>query len=484
MKRQNLSLLALALCLAARAQVVTYPAPAGATLAADFEVAVRTPGGEWQAVDTYAVRVCAKDGEKSYVEQSSMATFSMGGAAEVRVRSLRQPVERAAVRPLSRGIVPAVEGDELRFTLERPENLSVEVNGDIHHNLQLFANPLEQLPAGLPEKDLRVVRSRRPGRYESRSLVYFGPGHYRIDSVQAQAGQTVYVAGGAVVDGEIHVDDAERVRVCGRGFVYPQRAIGIYVRRSRDVEVEGLVTTQCAVGGSRHVTVDNVKVISSYGWGDGFNVFASSDVSYDRVFARTSDDCTTVYATRKGFAGSARRIRMTRSVLWADVAHPIFIGLHGNAEHPDTIADVCYRDIDILDEHEAQIDYQGCMAINAGDNNLVRDITFDSIRVEDFRRGQLLSLRVAWNQKYCKAPGAGIENVTFSNIDYKGSRSELSQIYGYNEERKIRGVHFKNFVVNGRPIHDGMDGKPAWFKTADMARVFIGEHVEDVTFEP
>ena len=27
-----------------------------------------------------------------------------------------------------------------------------------------------------------------------------------------------------------------------------------------------------------------------------------------------------------------------------------------------------------------------------------------------------------------------------------------------------------------------MPGKPAWYKTGDMARFFIGEHVENVTF--
>ena len=74
------------------------------------------------------------------------------------------------------------------------------------------------------------------------------------------------------------------------------------------------------------MTIRNVKAISSYGWGDGMNVFASNNVLFDGVFCRNSDDCTTVYATRMGFHGGCRNVTMQNSTLWADVAHPIFIG--------------------------------------------------------------------------------------------------------------------------------------------------------------
>ncbi len=38
-------------------------------------------------------------------------------------------------------------------------------------------------------------------------------------------------------------------------------------------------------------------------------------------------------------------------------------------------------------------------------------------------------------------------------------------------------------VINGEHIYDKMPGKPGWYKTADMARIFIGEHVENVVFK-
>src|SRR5690606_32610982 len=271
------------------------------------------------------------------------------------------------------------------------------------------------------------------------------------------------------------IRNARDVKIIGRGMVEHTVKMGIEIANSTNVLVEGLFTTQCATGGSDSVTIRNVKAISYYGWGDGMNVFASNNVLFDRVFCRNSDDCTTVYATRKGFVGGARNITMQNSTLWADVAHPIFIGIHGNTENPEVIENLRYVNIDILDHKEAQLDYQGCLSINAGDNNLIRDVTFEDIRIEDFRQGQLVNLRIFFNEKYCTAPGRGIENIHFKNISYTGKNAELSIISGYNAERKVKNIVFENLVINGETIYDGMPNKPAWYKTADMARIYVGE---------
>ena len=462
--------------LTAMGELVTYPAPKEAALNPAFRVEARQDNGEWQPIDVYKVFVDEVKGTKHIVKETSMAYFDFSGVAEVRVIST-DAVNSAAVRPLSYKIVPTVKGDTLTFSIDRPRLLSVEVNGDRFNNLQLFANPIDTSAPKNIKKFLKNKKNR-----------YFGPGYHKIDTLKPESGSEIYVAGGALLDGVIMVENARDVKVHGRGMVYPYRKAGMEIRNSRNVEMEGLFTTQCPVGASDSVRIDNVKVMSYYGWGDGFNVFASNNVHYNNIFARTSDDCTTIYATRKGYQGGCRNIVTENSVLWADVAHPFMIGLHGAAKEisvdapADTIQDVVYRNIDVLDMKEKQIDYQGVFAIIAGDNNVVRDITFDDIRVEDFRQGKLFDIRIAWNQKYCAAPGTVIENIKFNDIEYNGDKSELSLIIGYDESRKVKGVHFNNLTINGERIWDKMPGKPGWYKTGDMARIFIGEHVEDVTF--
>lgn len=122
------------------------------------------------------------------------------------------------------------------------------------------------------------------------------------------------------------------------------------------------------------------------------------------------------------------------------------------------------------------------MAINAGDDNLVRNVRFEDIRIENFRQGQLLNLRIFYNKKYCKSPGRGIENVLFRNISYNGDNAELSIIEGYNEERGIKNIRFENLKINGELIYDEMPGKPKWYHTGDMGGIYVGPHVENVSF--
>lgn len=482
MKRIILGAILALAALAAGAKIVTYPAGQGVETIDDYSVSVRQlPGGKWQSVDVYPVKVDEVVGTGHNVRVASMAYFDFSDQVEVQVVANYTGIKdgNARIRPLSYGIQPDVSGDTLTFTLSEPSNLSVEINGEIFRNLHLFANPLD---------------THRPTAKEikkGKNLIYFSPGLHQLpgDTLLVPSGTTVYIDGGAKVEGTLIADRVSDVKFYGRGEVHPRgRGFGVEIRRSRNIEAEGIILTQIPVGGSDGVKIINVKSISSYGWGDGMNVFASDNVEYDRVFCRNSDDCSTVYATRKGYKGGCKNIAMRNSTLWADVAHPIMIGLHGSAKEigvdapADTIRNILYENIDILDHAEKQLDYQGCFAINCGDNNVVEDITFDNIRVEDFRQGQLFNIRIFFNEKYCAAPGTRVKGVLFKDITYTGDNAEISIIAGYDDSRKVSDITFDNLVINGVHIADDMPGKPKWYKTGDMGRIFIGEHVDNVIF--
>ena len=108
---------------------------------------------------------------------------------------------------------------------------------------------------------------------------------------------------------------------------------------------------------------------------------------------------------------------------------------------------------------------------------------FDNIRIENLHQGCLLQVKVSWNDKYCAAPGLGVENVTFRNVRYNGEMPYLSLINGYNEERKVKNITFEGLKINGRAIYDDMPGKPKWYKTSDYVPMFVGNHVENIVFK-
>ena len=99
---------------------------------------------------------------------------------------------------------------------------------------------------------------------------------------------------------------------------------------------------------------------------------------------------------------------MLNSVLWADLAHGVFIGIHGNSDAPETIANATFKEYRRVEVREEQSEYQGAIAISAGNSNLVRDITFEDIRVERITKGKLFNVRGVNNDKYNTS--RGVEN--------------------------------------------------------------------------
>jgi hypothetical protein len=91
------------------------------------------------------------------------------------------------------------------------------------------------------------------------------------------------------------------------------------------------------------------------------------------------------------------------------------------------------------------------MAFSICDKNLVRDVTFENIRVERIEEGQLFNLRVFINPEFSPNPGRGIRNVLFKNIYFSGEGFvNPSVIEGYDETRTVEDITFENIVINGK----------------------------------
>ena len=460
-------------------QVFTYSAPEGAPLKHDYDVYVCPRGSkEWTKIDTYMAKVNSFTPMRSHrVSEISYCIFDFKGDVSVRVVSKKKKFRTARIRPDYRGVIANVQNDStVQFLLFQPENVSVELDGDITNNLLVFTS----------KPPVSKEEAAREAKAQGREFKYYAPGFYnQQDTIYVPSNTTVYLAGGSYFTGTFAINDAENVRILGRGVARPPRGYeGAHVYRSKNVLIDGLIVNTCPTGGSDGVTLHDVRSISHPGWGDGLNVFASQNVLLDRVFCRNSDDCTTAYATRKGFSGNCRNVHMRNATLWADVAHPIFIGIHGNPEVGDTIEHLVYENIDILGQAEPQVDYQGCLAINCGDGNLVRDVTFDNIRIEHIEDGCIAQVKVSYNQKWCTAPGRGVEDVTFRNVRYNGlsPNRSLSIINGYDANHRVQNVTFEGLKINGRTIYDDMPGKPRWYATADYVPMYVGNHVSGVVF--
>lgn len=431
------------------AQLVTYPDAlnAGMPPSDDYTVKVRIPGGDWKDLFEYKVSV-----DMDNVQSASMVQFDMGSPVEVMVKKNNGLIQDVKIRPLASDIQHTVDRNVILFRLEKPQYLSVEFNGDRLHNLHLFANPLEtETYTG-----------------SSNKVMYFGPGVHRPQDlpntqIQIPSNTTVYLAPGAVVKAKFLIDKAENVRIIGRGILdHPLR--GVEITHSKNILIDGITVVNpdhyTIFGGEANgLTIKNLKSFSCKGWSDGIDLMCCNDVLIDNVFMRNSDDCIAIYAHRWSYYGGSQNITLQNSVLWADIAHPINIGGHGNPEDEvgEMVENIIVRNIDILEQDEDDPLYQGCMAIDCGDKNLVRKVLFEDVRVESIQEGRLFHVNVRFNPKYDRQPGRGIEDVTFRNITYNGVGENPSLIKGLDEERNVKNVTFENVVINGKKM-ESIDG--------------------------
>lgn len=452
--------------------VQIYPIPSGVDISTAFDVKVRVPSGRWQNITLFKTSLAEVNFTSGVTMRhpSSVAHFDFNGTIEISATYNNAVVEKAVIRPESLGIQANKSRHTVHFKLTEPQNVFLQVNDDVFDGLHLFANSID---TDAPHPD-------------DKNVVYFGPGLHQLpNGLAINSSQTVYVAGGAVLKtGDITFTNVTNATLRGRGVLLPVSGTGngILAKRSKDITIDGIVALNMLPRAyeCNDVAITNTRVISSVQWGDGIDIYCSNNVMIDRVFLRTSDDCVAVYNHRNEWYGDSTNITLQNSALWADLAHPINIGTHGDPNGAEKTDGVIIRNNDIMDHREGQVLFQGCIALNAGDNNVVQNVLVDDVRVENFRLGQLFNFRVMKNS-YNTQPGLGIRNVTISNVRYNGNNSRTSIAAGYDGNRTIEGITFKNLTINGNTINPNFK-KPGWYLYSDYIPMFINEHVKNVTF--
>ncbi|KUM61792.1 hypothetical protein ACN42_g5317 [Penicillium freii] len=316
-------------------------------------------------------------------------------------------------------------------------------------------------------------------RVNDPDVLYFGPGvnngtaAITNGTLYVPSGKTVYVAGGGLLDAQVVFQNISNSAIKGRGILAAKSSGAVLIESSSNITVEDVVILNpngyaVTAGMSQGINILGIRPFSSKGNGDG-------------IFMRNSDDNIALYQHRWAYYGDSSNITVQNSALWADYAHPINIGTHGNTPHPEVMDGVTIRNIDILNHHEPQIGYQGCIAINAGDGNLIQNVHIENIRVEDFQLGQLVNFRVMYNTKYNTSPGRGIRNVVVKDLIYEGTHASPSLLLGYDRQRPITNITFVNLQINGKMIDDNMK-KPSWYSSADFVPLFANEHVHNLSF--
>ena len=456
MKTGLLFFLLLLTPIATEAAVITYPAPTGETLPADYQVSV-----DGHKVDVYTARVLDPPfagKEWDFGGPYSFANFDMDGRVTVRIVSKRS-LRATVIRPESAELrLKVIDEHTLTLSLDGPRKVSIEPDGK-QGPLLLFANPLE-------------TDAPKAG---ATNVIFFGPGLHKPDLITAGDNQIVYLAGGAVVKGSI-VARGMNIHIRGRGILdgsdYEWRkgphnvTVGIY---GTNITVSGITIRGSShwtivPRGSRHVTVRNVKICGSRVQNDdGINPCNSQDVLITDCFIRSDDDCVALKGLDlKTPDNNVERITVENCVLWCDRARIFLLGHESRAEF---MRDVTLRHLDII--HFTMTPF----LFEPGEDMRLEDIRVEDVRIHGEGQAELIRLKPVINQYMQKKVPGFIRNVRFKNLAVTGQPGAYGvKLAGADPEHDVRDVTFENVSILGTNL------------TRNAPQVSIGPQVDEVRF--
>ena len=421
------------------AQVKTYPAPAGMAMSGDYIVKV---GGK--TVDVYRGA-----GDGALRLPYSFAYFDLSGSALVEITSVALSPGQVKVLPSSKGVVPTVNGNVVTFTLNGPAHLSIEPNGR-NRPLLLFANPPEVNPltAG------------------SSTVKYYGPGLYKPGKITLTSGQTLYIAGGAVVQGGVAASGSN-VTIRGRGILDglpwtaqdPARPTGSLINciSCTNFNLDGIIVKDSnswnvELDDNSYVNIKNLKIIADHvDYNDGLDIVNSQHVYVSDSFIRSDDD--TIATKGGGWCCTTPRpavddITVTRSTLWTGRAHTWMLGAESKAP---AMRNMLFKDIDVI--HYDQRSIEPVIDLAPASEMPIYNVRFENIRINHEGQAPLIEIRPQ-SGSWSGGPAVGrISDIYFKDIIVTGNfTGKYGKVWvaGVDSTHAVNNVTFENLVRHGQ----------------------------------
>ena len=443
MKRLTAFFVGIVLLLTATAQnVVTYPAIPGMTTSTTYSLTVSN-------IPVWVEQV-GPDG----MEGLHVANFSCNGPQTITIET-PDKIDEYTIQPVSAGIKAKARKNKLTFKINGPRKLYIQINGNPY--LAVFANPLE---SEIPSSDSPGVR-------------FFGPGVHDAGQITLEDNMTIYIAGGALVNGQVR-GSGKNVRILGRGSMGGNLSVsncenltvdGIFMRSTR-----GWTNT---VTNSRNTVYRNVKVFSHTGtWGlDGINPVSCKGFLIEDCFIRTRDDCIAVKANGHpdNFDLSCRDItvRGCQLVGW-DHADGMTLGFELNG---GTVENIRMTDCDILRARgSGRTGGHAAFSIVCDGPSEVRNITFEDIRVESDIEYKNLEIILTEGERYGNGRMGSVKGIHLKNVHWANAGKPFTLVG--HPTRFVEDITFEDCYLGGKKI--------SCLKDAD----FQAEYVKGLTFIP
>ncbi|MBQ9798524.1 MAG: hypothetical protein IJO40_01115 [Thermoguttaceae bacterium] len=322
------------------------------------------------------------------------------------------------------------------------------------------------------------------------NVVYFGPGVHRPGKIELTDGQTLYLAGGAVVKGAV-LARGKNIVVRGRGILAGEESprfngpgrfmldcVDCENLTVRDITFRNPWSWTFVLWNCDGATIDGVKICGSRMINDdALDLVNSRNIIVKNCFFRTQDDSIAVKGMIAGGA-ACENIAVEDCVFWTDRANIFRVGYECECAGMRAI---CAKNVDIL---YYSVNYRDPSEYWA--NALIwlqpnQEMTMENCRFENFSvradGGDIIALMAkpmscSYGAFENPTPGR-LKDCCFADFNVwgeKGNFNGMIFVKGASETSDVNGLRFENIVYFGEKI-----GK-------DAACVRIEDFAENIEF--
>ncbi|MBR2005810.1 MAG: hypothetical protein IJ991_16710 [Thermoguttaceae bacterium] len=430
---------------AVRAETTIYPAPQGEAVEGAYVVKV-----DGKPLDIYS----AQDQEAGSGEYY-FTSFDFDDKVKIEI-SAPFSLVGATVAPERFGVKVVEQTAETTILeADKPFQISFEPNKRVKP-LLIFGNA--------PEID-----APKPG---DANVVYFGPGVHRPGKIELTDGQTLYLAGGAVVKGAV-LARGKNIVVRGRGILAGEESprfngpgrfmldcVDCENLTVRDITFRNPWSWTFVLWNCDGATIDGVKICGSRMINDdALDLVNSSNIIVKNCFFRTQDDSIAVKGMIAG-GPACENIAVEDCVFWTDRANIFRVGYECECEGMRVI---CAKNIDIL---YYSVNYRDPSEYWA--NALIwlqpnQKMTMEDCRFENFNvradGGDIIALMAkpmscSYGAFENPTPGR-LTNCSFVNFNVWGEKGDFNGmifVKGASETSDVDGLRFEKIVYFGEKI--------------------------------
>lgn len=395
------------------------------------------------------------------LSRTPVAYFDFEGQVDIEVVFADKTINSVKISPFAEKVEAVISADQKRicFALTKPGNYTVQFNDSYERALHLFTNAIE---TDIPDK-------------EDENVLFFEAGEWEAGSIEVKDGQTVYIAGGAVVHGKINVDGGKDITVKGRGILDGSRFMGwhghsqqvpLQFDHCENIRIENIIVLNsnawvCQGFNSVKGVIDGLRIVSARPNGDGITLQSCEHYEVKNCFVRSWDDSLVI----KNYDRNTNEISFKDIQIWTDLAQSMEVGYETNKGKREaaSIRKVSFEDITVLNNYHKPV-----ISVHNADDAVVSDITFRNIVIEHNEIGSgdgiempyLIDINIAQNRNWSSTQERGsIKDICIENVEVLSGNFPKSRINGFDSKHMVENVTIKNVTVLGQKITDFDKGK-------------------------